>query len=265
MRRVALAAAVLMGWAAAPAAGWVQLPPRPVAGGGVADCLRAGGPGQLALLGRQGNGASAVDLLTVGAQAVVPGDATVLGQLAACPEVGGASGVRPVLVAPVVHGPSSAPLSVRVGDAGSPPVAVGTEADIDPPPSVAVSPSGAAVIAWSQMVPGPEPIAARVYAAVRPAAGMPFGPAVTLGAGSPFASQPSVGIDAAGHATVVWVSRTPVGRPSYVDVASWTDGHGFVTRQLASAAGDQVALAVSPAGRTLRRRVTDRRPESPHT
>lgn len=250
MRRVALLAAVLIGWAAVPAAGWIELPPRPIAGDGVADCLRAAGPGQLALLGGQGRGASAVDLFTVGAQAVVPGDVTVLGRLAACPEIGGAPGVKPVLVAPVARGVSSEPALLRVVDAGSTPMTLGTEAGIDSGPSVAVSPSGAAVVAWSQIVPGPEPIAARVFAAVRPAAGAPFGPVVMLGAGSPFASQPSVGIDAAGHATVLWISRRTLGRPALLDIAT-TTGNRFLTRQLASAAGDQVALAVSSAGRTL--------------
>jgi len=248
---VALLAAVLTAFAAAPAAAWIELPAHPVAGDGVADCLRAAGPGQLALLGGDGRSSSPVDLLTVGPQAIAPGTDAALGRLAACPELAGAPGATPLLTAAVAHGVHSELTSVRVADAGSPAVTIGTSTGFDSAPSVAVSPSGAAVIAWTQSELRPFPGVTHVLAATRPAAGAPFGPVVTLGTGSPFGMQPSAAIDASGHATVVWVSHSSLGGAATIDIADAAAGGRLVTRQLASAAGDQVALAVSPAGRTL--------------
>lgn len=155
-------------------------------------------------------------------------------------------------MAPVVRTPRSYEWSVDAADAGTTPVALGTGYVFDDPPSVAVAPSGAAVVVWEQIVGPLGSLAAHVLAAVRPSADAPFGAPVMLGVGSPLGSPPSAGIDAAGRATVAWVSREKPNGASLLNVASTTTGGRFgMSQQLASATGDQVAVAISPAGRTL--------------
>ncbi|HZV73010.1 MAG TPA: hypothetical protein VFF79_04775 [Conexibacter sp.] len=252
MRRVALFAVVLTVGVAAPAAGWVELPPHPIPGDGVADCLRSAGPGRLALLGRLGRTTSAIDLLTVGSRGIAPGTTTTLGWLATCAEVGTAPGARALLVGSVVHNRKTFHSVVQAAEPGATPVTLGPEAVFDGPPSVAVAQTGAAVVAWVEALQGRGPLAEHVLAAVRPTADAPFEAPVMQGNGSLSARHPAVGIDAAGHATAVWVSRGSPRGAALLRIASTTDGERFAAPQsLASATGNQVALAVTPAGRTL--------------
>lgn len=252
MRRLVLLIAALCLGLAAPAAAWVEQTPYPIPHDGVADCLRAAGPGRIALLGHIGRTTAATDLLSVGANGFAPGPSTTLGWLATCPSVGVASGAPPLLVAPVLARPRSVSLVVRAADAGAIPAALGAGGEIGPSPSVALAPNGAAVVAWEQLDSTTRPLQARVLAATRPAGHPRFGPATTLGFDSGFSSGPVAGIDATGHATIAWQGSTHPGRASLLQTVSTTSDGRFATSvPVASVSGDQLAIAVTPGGRTL--------------
>jgi hypothetical protein len=251
MRRVALLTAVLALALAAPAAAWIELPPYAIPHDGVADCLRAAGPGQLTLLGHLGRTTSATDLLAVGAHGVTRASSTTLGWLEDCPEIGTAPGTNTLLVGPVALAPHSSDVALRAGSFGASPYTIAPGASIDAQ-SVAVASNGAAVAAWEVSAGRGGSFAYHVFAALRPAANAPFGPAIPLGSGSPSGPGPLAGIDAAGHATVVWLQGEVFGGPSLLRIA--TAGHDRALgapRSLASAIGDQIALVVAPGGGTL--------------
>jgi len=250
MRRLALLTALLALAVATPAAAWVELPPHPIPHDGVAGCLRAAGPGRLALLGRLGRATSAEDLLAVGSGGIVPGPSTTLGWLFECAEVGVAPGVTPLLVAPVVREPRSLATAMRVASAGGPPATLSPAGPLAVSPRVAVAPNGAAIVAWDEF--DVQSLGGRVVAAFRPATDAPFGPATTLGYATGSGGDVVVGIDAAGHATVAWLGAGSARDAALLQVTSTTAAGGFTTSvPLASTAGDQLAIAVTPADRTL--------------
>jgi hypothetical protein len=255
MRRAALLGTLIALACAAPAAAWVELPPYPIPHDGVADCLRAAGPGQLTLLGHLSRTTSATDLLTVGPHGIARTSSTTLGWLTACAEAGAAPGVAPLLVGPVVRSPHSDASRLRVAVPGGTPATLSSPSSaVVTPPSVAVAPNGAAVVAWEQVG---NPGGLRVLAAVRPAPNSPFGSPVTLSAGSPGDGSPVqvvapvAGIDSAGVATILWVPGFSGNGGGVLRVATTAAGRFGQPQTIASAAGDQLALAVSPGGRTL--------------
>lgn len=249
MRRAALLGALIALALATPAAAWRELPPYPIPHDGVADCLRAAGPGQLALLGQLGRTTSATDLLSVGPSGLTRTSSTTLGWLTACAEVGVAPGRPPLLAAPVARGAKHSETAMRAAVAGSAPATLASTTRADGSPTIAVAPNGAAVVAWQQAITdSSDP--ARLFAAVRPAATAPFGPPTMLGE-SP-GSQPALAIDSAGVATVAWVSSDSRRGPRLLRIASTTASGRFAASQaIASAPGRAVALAVSPGGRVL--------------
>jgi hypothetical protein len=251
MRRLALLTALLALAAAAPAAAWIELPPYALPHDGVADCLRAAGPGRVALLGRLGRSTSTEDLLTLSPGGVAPGPSTTLGRLFECAEVGVAPGVTPLLAAPVRISPRSLAAALRVASAGGPPATLDRLARrLAISPSVAVAANGAAVVAWEEL--NLQSLGGRVVAAFRPAADAPFGPATTLGYATGGDGDAAVGIDAAGHATVAWLGAGSARGAALLHIATTTAGGGFTSSvPLASVAGDRLALAETPGDRTL--------------
>jgi hypothetical protein len=250
MRRAALLGTLIALACAAPAAAWIELPPYPIPHDGVADCVRAGGPGQVAVLGGAGRTRSTIDLLTAGPRGLVPGPSTSLGLLADCAEVAFAPGAKPLLVAPTVRSWRATPLVLRAADAGGSPATISRPGHAENP-SVAVAPNGAAVVAWSDADPTRPGDAA--FAVVRPVAGAPFGAPVRLGPADAFGLPPVAAIDAAGRATVAWDSdSSDPNATTGPTVASTTGGGGFGAPQLlTSDYGGEIALAVSPSDRTL--------------
>jgi hypothetical protein len=253
MRRAALLGILLALASTAPAAAWVELPPYAIPHDGVADCLRAAGPGQLALLGHLGRTTSATDLVTFGPRGLARTSSTTLGRLTECPEVAVAPGTTPLLVAPTLRSQHDASSALHAADAGGPPATIsppGVVAD----PSVAIAPNGAAVVAWIDA--DPLTLDETAYAAIRPAAGKPFDPPVRLGAAATFGASPVAAIDAAGRATVAWDGiGGRQGTRELTVATSALPGERFTAPQRLAPddgeEGDEIALAVSPAGRTL--------------
>jgi hypothetical protein len=253
MRRVALLTVLFVLGAAAPAAAWVELPPYRVPSDGVADCLRAAGPGQVALLGALGRTTSATDLLTVGPNGIARASSTTLGWLAACAEVGAAPGVSPLLAASVLSGRRHDRLAMRAAAAGMAPVMFGPTNLVGVDLAVAVAPNGAAVVAWNGLVRRGRDSVRTLLAAVRAAANAPFGQPMLLGE-EPRPVSPAVGIDATGRATVVWLrDEESDGDTKYpLNVATMAPGGRLAeVQQFAPTTGGEVALAVAPGGRTF--------------
>jgi hypothetical protein len=189
---------------AAPAAhAWRELLPYAVPHGGVADCLRPAGAGEVALLGRLTRTSAATELLDVNPGGIAPHMATTLGDLETCAEIGQAPGVAPLLAGNVfLSGAPHWTSALRVAEAGGPPVALRVvRRAVLSRPAIAVAPNGAAVVAWSEtLFParfGDFP-RARVLARLRPAGTAAFGAASVLARDGFPVVTPRVGIDAAG-------------------------------------------------------------------
>lgn len=255
MRRAAAISALLLLLLAAPAGAWVESAAYDVPHGGVAACLRAAGPQRLSLL-RPGRPRTTTTLLSLGAGVLRPGPAIPIGIRYACGAAGGADGAPLLAAWERVRGGRPADLALRVAAPGAAPVTVRAVHGRDVnDPAIAVAPGGAAVIAWSE-----RPVRSLsdelLYASVRPSAGAAFGPAQPLSRMTGFAPEAAVGIDAAGRATVAWLSRshahTQYGSTSIVEVASSSADGGFGPPQrLGRSLGERVALAVAPDGRAL--------------
>jgi hypothetical protein len=208
-----VAAALSLLLAASPAAAssadaWRELVPYDVPGGGAASCLRDAGGGRLALLGSFGFGHAESDLLAVGDAGTAAVGATRFSRLLFCPEVAADASGDPLLAATALdHRRPDDLIEVRrvVAAAGGAPVhlAGGPVADLGPV-RVAVAANGAAVVAWSERLPG-RGRAMRVVAATRPSGDASFGPARALRA--PGAEEVVTGIDAAGRTHVAWIAR----------------------------------------------------------
>jgi hypothetical protein len=257
LRRLIILAFLLIA-APAQAAPLNELPfqPRP----GAATCLRATAtPGTLAILGPITQRTSATDLLANGTTRT---DRVRLGALVDCAAVAADPGGAAVIAGGVRRGPDRARLRVVARDPGGAfgaPVALGSSAIIDASVAAAVSPSGHAVVAWTQRRGDPfgDRTPVRIVAARR-APGGTFGPPVALTAWRPTEGfgGPDVeaGIDAAGNATVAWL--LPAGRfgeRQRAAVARAAPGAPFSAQRLARHVDEpsRVALAVAPDGSSL--------------
>jgi hypothetical protein len=253
----ALLACLLMVVLAPTAHAWRELPAYDVPGGGVADCLRPGGPDQAALLERLPPTSAPTTLLDVAA-GIAPRTPIPLGRLRECAEVAAADGATPLLAGWTTVPGKRSSSALRVAEAGRLPATLYvTTQTIVSAPAVAVAPNGAAVIAWSETTLNFARLfdtRARVLAAVRPPGGASFGPIAVLDANG--ASTPVVGIDDAGDATVAWMgdASTPASgnQLASADVASAPAGGRFAAPQaLVRSSGDAIALAVAANGRAL--------------
>jgi hypothetical protein len=250
---MALAACALALVAAPTAHAWRELPAYDVPGGGVADCLRAAGPGEVALLGRLTRASAATDLLDIGAAGVEPRVSTTLGWLGDCADAGAAPGTPSLLAGAVVSDPRSLAMALRVAVPGSPPATLSiARGMLMSQPAVAAAPDGAAVVAWNEVAISVGDDRSRVVASMRPAGGS-FGPPVVLGRHASLFVGPAVGIDADGDATVAWrddeSSSTEL---ATLEVASIPAGGRFgAPQRIVRSSGEDFALAVAPNGRAL--------------
>ncbi len=168
VRRMGLLAALLLALAA-PAGAWVETATYDVPGDGVADCLRAAGPGRIALLGAFDHTGTAFDLLDTGADAgsLNPAGSVTLGRVRSCPQVAVADGEPPLFAAPLVDARRKRIAGLQVGMPGGPITTFPTGPDVYDV-SLASAPGGAAVLAW--VVPprgSPGAAHARLLAAIR--------------------------------------------------------------------------------------------------
>ncbi|HEU4703429.1 MAG TPA: hypothetical protein VFS37_13180 [Conexibacter sp.] len=242
---------------AVPASAWFETAAYDVPDDGVAACLRAAGPGHVSLLHGGSRTATAVDLLSVAPGSVAFGSPTELGEPSVCGAAAGADGAVPLLAGWERIGGAGWPdQALRVASPGAAPATVRTvRHHITTEPELAVSPAGAAVMAWSERR-FPSGQHALLYAAVRPAAGAAFGPPTRLGRLGGFAQSLAVGIDAAGRATVAWLQlRRSHGRLFQhltLKVATTTpDGRFGSVQRFPGSFPSGVALAVLPDGHAL--------------
>jgi len=235
--------------APATASGWRELPPYDVPGGEAASCLRDAGGGRLALLGSFGFGHAETDLLAVGDAGATPTAVGRFSRLLHCAEVAARADGAPLLAATALdHRRPDGLIEVRrvVAEAGGAPVHLaGGPVDDLGPVRAAVAPSGAAVVAWPERLPG-RGRSMRVVAATRPSQAAPFAPAQTLRA--PVDEEVQTGIDAAGRAHVAWVAD------DRLHVWSADPGRRFAATLRSGrllGAWEQPALAVAADGRAL--------------
>jgi hypothetical protein len=255
MRRIALLATVLCAALAAPSGAWVETARYDVPGGGLADCLRAAGPGQLALLEPTLHASMPMALLDVGAGTDPPAvtASTTLGPLDDCPYVATTAGAPSLLVATVddSHGHRTG-TTLRAATPGAAPATIARTAGFVLGVSAAAAPSGAAVVAWTEVRLG-DFTRLHLLAATRPPGQTRFDPATTLDDDMSTDTTPATGIDDAGEATVAWLHSLQ-GRSGgdLVRVADAPSGGRFAPPQTAgSALGRNVALVVTPQGRAL--------------
>jgi hypothetical protein len=257
MRRLALLAAVIAAAFAPSAAGaaWTETATYDVPGGGIADCLRAAGTEQLALLGSLERNSTPTDLLGLQGDRLAPLATSTLGWLSDCPEIAPADGAPPLAAGFVLlpRGRGRFDTALRVAPLGKAPQTL-EQVDDDSSigvPSVATAPGGAAVVAWIQRKGLAEH--SRVMAAVRRSADMPFA-APTAVEGAPGNHGYAVaGIDAAGRVVVAWRTESPrnfLQQTVHVAVADESGRFG-PPRALARMRGGSLALAVAPDGRAL--------------
>jgi hypothetical protein len=255
---IALATCLLALAAAAPAArAWRELPPYDVPGGGLAQCLRAVGPGRLLLLDRHRRPTATTELLDV-ADGVAPRAATTLGHLDSCAEGAAAPGAAPLLGAAVDRHGKHTVMAMRVAAAGGFPTTLrATTGRYLSAPSVAIAPNGAAVVAWSESSTSDNVSGSLVIAAMRAPGVGRFGVPVVLDRDGSDSSDPVAGIDAAGDATVAWMgnqsSNDNFGDSLATAAAATAPAGGSfgALQQLVRSSGDAIALAVAPNGRAL--------------
>ncbi|HEU4657044.1 MAG TPA: hypothetical protein VFR97_05945, partial [Capillimicrobium sp.] len=245
--------------APAPAAAWIEPPPYEIPGHGIATCLRDAGDGRIAVLGPLGRTTTPTDVLEIRGDGLARAGRVTLGWLDACAAAVGA-GPTVMLAGPVrqrpparepvaVHVAATDQVTARVGAAT--PAAV-TSLD------VAVAPSGAAVVAWTEQRPdrlGDRP--ARVLASVRPAGTWRFARPTVLGRARAMREEPlvSAGIDDDGRATVAWRREggRDLGVPTVDVVTSDVRGRFARPQRLARDGGatGAPALDVAADGRAL--------------
>ena len=252
MRRLALLAAVIAAAFAPSAAGaaWTETATYDVPGGGIADCLRAAGTEQLALLGSLERISTPTDLLGLQGDRLAPLATSTLGWLSDCPEIATADGAPPLAVGIVLlpRGRGRFGTALRVATLGEAPQT------LRPPggtPSVATAPGGAAIVAWVQRRPGQDK--ARVTAAIRRSAGAPFGTPTAVDGRPADHGGVVAGIDAAGRAVVAWRTASPRNFLQQTVHVATADASGRFgpPRALTRTRGSSLTLAVAPDGRTL--------------
>jgi hypothetical protein len=249
---------------------WSEVALRSSPAGEVATCLRDGGAGGLVqLLGPLERRSSPMDVLSVSDGAIDLVGRVALGISDSCPEIAAGEQGTVVVAGQVRARGLRVPLRVTVADPGGPfsaPRTLGAYAatDVD----VAVAPSGAAVVAWAEILPGrgrlprtnpfrPRGAKLRVFAARR-RPGEPFGAPELVAAGPSggFAGgEVSAGIDASGAVTLVWPrslpSRDPIRDLSAIAASSAPPGGRFGAPQVLAASVQEVgepSLAVAPNG-----------------
>lgn len=264
---LALAGALAALLPTAPAHGWVEQAGYDVPGGGVAACLRAGAPDELALLGRLGRTTAATDLLRIPAapdRAPVRKASTTLGWPSGCAELASAPGTPTLLAGPVfVRAPRRWLAGLRVARPGERPVRIPRPAGTSVSGvAVAAAPGGAAALAWLESYRGRDGTwreFPRVMVALRKPSATAFGrPRLVARNASGWNVAPVVGVDARGRATVAWIgSGGPADRDGNTpaDVirlaSSRADGRFSTPRTLDDTWSRALALAVAPNGRTL--------------
>lgn len=254
-------AAVLCVALAAPAGAWVETASYDVPGGEIADCLRAAGPGKLALLGPLSRSGAPLDLFDVGASSLTPARGVPLDLLGTCPEVAASADGQPPLVAETVANLSGGTFeeTVRVATPGH------TPATLPGPPgfvtdlAAAEGPDGTAAVAWLVALHG-DYRHVRLLVAVRPAGQASFGAPATLSRSASSDGLPAIGADGAGHVTVAWMDEQPptgarggfLDGPQLLRVAESSPAGGFGAPQTVTRSwGSDVALAVTPQDRAL--------------
>ena len=221
------------------------------------------------LLGPLERRSSPMDVLRVSDGAIDLAGRVALGISDSCPEIAAGEQGTVVVAGEVRARGLRVPLRVTVADPGGPfsaPRTLGAYAatDVD----VAVARSGAAVVAWAEILPGrgrlprtdpfrPRGAKLRVFAARR-RPGEPFGAPELVAAGPSGGfggGEVSAGIDASGAVTLVWPrglpSRGPIGDLSAVAASSAPAGGRFGAPQVLSASvreGGEPSLAVAPDG-----------------
>jgi hypothetical protein len=252
MRRLALLAAVIVSVLApsVSSAAWTETATYDVPGGGIADCLRAAGPQQLALLGSLGRISTPLDLLELQGDRLAPLASSTLGWLPDCPEIATADAAPPLVAGIVLlpRGRGRFGTALRVATLGEAPQALRPAGGT---PSVATAPGGAAIVAWIKPQGQDK---ARVMAAIRRSAGAPFStPAPVDGGPADQGGGAVAGIDAAGRAVVAWRTESPRNfRQQTVHVAAAdASGRFGPPRALTRMRGWSLALAVAPDGRAL--------------
>jgi hypothetical protein len=245
---------------AAPAhAALRESPFEPLPGAGT--CLRGTAtPGTFALLGPLGRTTSATDLRTVGAP---PATRVRLGALVDCAAVAVDPAGAGVLAGAVTPGRGKAEVRAVVRDPGGAfgtPVRLGAAPILDSSVRAAVSPSGAAAVAWVQRRGGIFDEHARTrIVVVRRAPGGAFGSLEPLsgwhrGDDSSSPASVAVGIDAAGNVTVAW-SRPRRGASGFATaaVAHAAPAARFAVQQLTTRLGGygRARLAVASDGWTV--------------
>jgi hypothetical protein len=253
---IALATCLLALLIAPAAHAWRELSAYDIPSGGLAQCLRAAGPGEVTLLARPAGQTATTELLDVAA-GITPRVATTLGHLDSCAEVGAAPGVAPLLAAVVDRHGKHFSAAMQVATAGGLPQTLrATTNRYVSAPSVAVAPNGAAVVAWSDTDTG---FGTRdvVMAAVRAPGAARFGSVVVLDRNASDASDPVAGIDAAGDATVAWMGNQASGDRfgnslATAEAATALAGGAFgAPQQLVRSSGETIALAVASNGRAM--------------
>ncbi len=252
MRRLALLAAVIVAVLApsVSSAAWTETATYDVPGGGIADCLRAAGPQQLALLGSLGRISTPIDLLELQGDRLAPLASSTLGWLPYCPEIATADAAPPLAAGIVLlpRGRGRFGTVLRVATLGEAPQTLRPAGGT---PSVATAPGGAAIVAWIKRRLGQDK--ARVMVAIRPSAGAPFGAPAAVDGRPADHRRVVAGIDAAGRAVVAWPTASPrnfLQETVHVAVAD-ANGRFGPPRALTRMRGWSLALAVAPDGRAL--------------
>jgi len=256
MRRLALLAAVVAAAFApsASSAAWTETATYDVPGGGIADCLRAAGPQQLALLGSLERVSTPIDLLELQGNRLAPLATSTLGWLPDCPEIATADGAPPLVAGIVLlpRGRGRFGTALRVAALGEAPQTLARAGDSGlGTPSVATAPGGAAIVAWVERRPGQDK--ARVMAAIRRSAGAPFSTPAPVDGGPADQQGVVAGIDAVGRAVVAWPTASPRKFLEEVVHVAAADANGRFgpPRALTRMGGGSLALAVAGDGRAL--------------
>jgi hypothetical protein len=252
MRRLVLLAAVAAALApSASSAAWTETATYDMPGGGIADCLRAAGTDQLALLGSLGRISTPIDLLELQGDRLAPLATSTLGWLDDCPEIATADGAPPLAAGIVLlpHDRGDFGTALRVATLGEAPQTLRPAGGT---PSVATTPGGAAIVAWIKRRPILN-AKARVMVAIRPSASAPFRTPATVDDGPADERDAVAGIDAAGRAIVAWRTASPRNFLQEVLHVAAADESGRFgpPRALARTRGWGLAMAVAPNGRAL--------------
>src|SRR5215207_4219132 len=252
---LAVLAALLCCPAVAGAAPFAEPPFTPLARDRAATCLQAAGAGRVAVLGTTRAGASAVELLRVAANGAAVREGSVPFDGFDCPSAAVAPSGAAVVAAASTEPENSMDVILATRDPGGvlrAPVRVPrTERIWVQHIAAAIASSGAAVVTWVETpTDGVDSIGDDRLMVIRRPAGGAFGAPERLpGRVDGYSTEPVVGIDDAGRATIAWSGD--VERDDVVRVATAKPGTAFGAQRLTHMSSGRLSLSVAADGGAL--------------